>query len=96
MEPRETKESISSRLDDWIVDPHQETVEQAWSLKTQMRWVRDDRNPVNAFRWFVWDCLGAGDPPSRVEQKSQSRGEPWGKAPGQPVESEVPSVESAR
>jgi hypothetical protein len=71
MELRQTKESILSRNDDSIVDPHQETVEQVWTLKAQMCWVRDDRNPLNALRWFVWDRLRAGDPPSRVEKKSQ-------------------------
>lgn len=51
------------------VDPlHQQIVEHAWLLKATMRWVRDDRSPLNAFRWFVWDGLGIGDPPSRVER----------------------------
>jgi len=51
-----------------MVDLHDEIVEHAWLLKTEMRWVRDDRNPLNAFRWFVWERLGTGDPPSRVER----------------------------
>jgi hypothetical protein len=46
---------------------YEKIIEHAWLLKTAMRWVRNDRNPLNAFRWFVWDRLGIGDPPSRVE-----------------------------
>ena len=55
----------SDRIDDSMVDP---IVEHAWMLKTTMRWVRNHRSPINAFRWFVWDRLGIGDPPSRVER----------------------------
>ncbi len=58
----------SNRMDDSMVDLHDEIIEHAWLLKTRMRWVRNDRNPLNAFRWFVWDRLGIGDPPSRVER----------------------------
>lgn len=43
-------------------------VERAWLLKAEMRWVREDRNPLNAFRWFVWDRVGVGHPPSRAER----------------------------
>ena len=58
----------SNRMDDSIIDLHDEIIERAWLLKTQMRWVRNDRNPLNAFRWFAWDRWGIGDPPSRVER----------------------------
>jgi hypothetical protein len=64
------------------VDRHDAIVEHAWLVKSQMRWVRDDRNPVNAIRWRVWDRMGTGNPPSRVEMKSDSRREPWGRGPG--------------
>jgi len=47
---------------------YERVIEHAWLLKTTMRWVRSDRSPLNAFRWFVWDRLGIGDPPSRVER----------------------------
>jgi hypothetical protein len=60
----------ANRRDDSIVELHDEAVERAWLLKTEMRWVRDDRNPLNAFRWFVWDRLGIGDPPSRATKKN--------------------------
>ncbi len=33
-------------------------------------WVRDDRSRPNRFRWFVWDRLHIGDPPSRAEAAS--------------------------
>ena len=56
----------SNRMDDSMVELHDEIIERAWLIKTKMRWVRDDRNPLNAFRWFVWDRLGIGDPPSRA------------------------------
>jgi hypothetical protein len=42
---------------------YERIIEHAWLLKTAMRWVRDDRSPLNAFRWFVWDRLDLGDPP---------------------------------
>jgi len=57
-----------------MVDLHDEIVEHAWMLKTEMRWVRNDRNPLNAFRWFVWERLGSGDPPSRVERATADEG----------------------
>jgi len=63
----------SNRIDDSMVDLHDEIVEHAWLLKTEMRWVRDDRNPLNAFRWFVWERLGTGDPPSRVERATADK-----------------------
>ncbi len=50
---------ISSRTDDPVVEFHYEiTIE---------HWVRDDRNRRNRFRWFVWDWLHIGNPPSRAE-----------------------------
>ena|ERR1039458_1957563 len=55
----------SNCIDDSMLDP---IIEHAWLLKSAMRWVRDDRSSLNAFRWFVWDGLGIGDPPSRVER----------------------------
>jgi hypothetical protein len=62
--------SSSDRKDDQMVDLTNEVVERAWLWKANMRWVRNDRSPLNAFRWFVSDWLGIGDPPSRVEVKS--------------------------
>ncbi len=50
---------ISIRTDDPVLELHYEiTIE---------HWVRDDRRQLNRFRWFVWDRLGIGDPPSRAE-----------------------------
>jgi hypothetical protein len=63
------------------VDVHDAIVEHAWLLKSQMRWVRNDRNPVNAVRWRVWDRMGSGQPPSRVETKTHSRRQPRGRRP---------------
>ena len=60
----------SNRQDDPTVDLSYLAVERAWLSKAEMRWVRNDRSPLNAFRWFVSDWLGIGDPPSRVEVKS--------------------------
>jgi hypothetical protein len=57
------------RVTDLAVDLQDGDVESAWLLKTRLRWVRDDRNPLNAFRWFFWNRFGVGDPPSRVIQK---------------------------
>jgi hypothetical protein len=62
-----------NRIDDSKVELHDEIVEHAWLSKSEMRWVRDDHNPLGAFRWFVWDRFGAGDPPSRVQRKSDGR-----------------------
>lgn len=30
-------------------------------------WVPDDRSRLNRLRWFVWNVLGVGNPPSRAE-----------------------------
>jgi len=50
---------ISSQSEGTVVEFHYEiTIE---------HWVRDDRNRRNRFRWFVWDWLHIGDPPSRAE-----------------------------
>jgi hypothetical protein len=49
----------SSRTGDPVVEFHYEiTIE---------HWVRDDRSRRKRFRWFVWDWLHIGDPPSRAE-----------------------------
>jgi hypothetical protein len=77
----------SNRIEDSTVEVHDAIVEHAWLLKSQMRWVRDDRNPLNSVRWLVWDRWGTGNPPSRVEKKSHSRREPWGSGPAQPADS---------
>ena len=61
------------RTDDSMAELHDESIEHAWLLKSEMRWVRDDRYPIGAFRWFVWDRFGVGDPPSRVQRKSHYR-----------------------
>jgi hypothetical protein len=57
-------EPSSNEITNSMLDP---IIVQAWSLKSAMRWVRDDRSPLNSFRWFVWDWFGIGDPPSTVE-----------------------------
>ncbi len=59
----------SPRIEDSMVGPHDESVEHAWLLKSEMQWVREDRNPVNALRWLVWDRLSVGHPPSRVTKR---------------------------
>ena len=61
------------RIDDSKVELHDEAIEHAWLSKSEMHWVRDDRNPLGAFRWFVWDGFGIGDPPSRVQRKNHGR-----------------------
>ena len=45
-------------------------VEDAWLLKSTMEWARDDRGPIKAFRWRIWDLRSLGHPPSRVVHKS--------------------------
>ena len=55
----------SNEMTNSMLDP---IIVQAWSLKSAMRWVRDDRSPLNSFRWFVWDWFRIGDPPSTVER----------------------------
>jgi hypothetical protein len=55
----------SNEIANSMLDP---IIVHAWSLKSAMRWVRDDRSPLNSFRWFVWDWFGIGDPPSTVER----------------------------
>lgn len=30
-------------------------------------WVPDDQSRLNRLRWFVWNLLGVGNPPSRAE-----------------------------
>ena len=55
----------SNEIANSVLDP---IIVQAWLLKSTMRWVRDDRGPLNSFRWFVWDWFGIGDPPSTVER----------------------------
>jgi len=50
---------ISNRADDPVVEFHYEV--------TVEHWVRDDRSRGNRLRWFVWDRLHIGDPPSRAE-----------------------------
>ena len=65
--------SSCNRIDDSKVERHDEIIEHAWLLKTEMQWVRNDRNPLSAFRWFAWDRLGIGDPPSKVQMKSRCR-----------------------
>lgn len=66
----------SNRIVDSVVDLRSEQIiEHAWMLKTGMRWIRNDRNALNAFRWFVWDRLGIGDPPSRVERTTSAEGD---------------------
>ncbi len=57
-------------MDAPAVDLSTQVVEDAWLLKSKMRWVRNDRGPLNALRWFVKDSLDIGDPPSKVEFKS--------------------------
>jgi hypothetical protein len=70
MEFAKSKETTERPSDDSssLGPDYERIIEHAWLLKTAMRWVRDDRNPLNAFRWFVWDRLGIGDPPSRVQR----------------------------
>ncbi len=70
MEFAKSKETTERPSDDGssLGPDYERIIEHAGLLKTAMRWVRDDRNPLNAFRWFVWDRLGIGDPPSRVQR----------------------------
>jgi hypothetical protein len=70
MEFAKSKETTERPSDDSssLGPDYERIIEHAWLLKSAMRWVRNDRNPLNAFRWFVWDRSGIGDPPSRVER----------------------------
>jgi hypothetical protein len=61
------------RIDDSKAELHDEAIEHAWLSKSEMRWVRADHNPLGAFRWFVFDRFGMGDPPSRVQKKNHGR-----------------------
>ncbi len=45
--------------DDAVLEFHYEV--------TIEHWVRDDASRRSRFRWFVWDCLGIGEPPLRLE-----------------------------
>ncbi len=70
MEFAKSKETTERPSDDGssLGPEYERVIEHAWLLKSAMRWVRNDGSPLNAFRWFVWDRLGIGDPPSRVER----------------------------
>jgi len=70
MEFAKSKEITERPSDDGssLGPDYERIIEHAWLSKTAMRWVRDDRNPLNAFRWFAWDRWGIGDPPSRVKR----------------------------
>jgi hypothetical protein len=71
MEIAKSKETTTERPSDdgsSLGAEYERVIEHAWLSKSAMRWVRNDRNPLNALRWFVWDRLGIGDPPSRVER----------------------------
>lgn len=54
---------------DAIPDEARRIVEHAWSVKTMIRWTRDDRGPFSALRWCIWDRFNTGHPPSRTEGK---------------------------
>ncbi len=41
----------------------------AWEVKAALRWVKNDRGPVNGLRWLLWDKHGLGRPPSAVEPR---------------------------
>lgn len=38
-----------------------------WEISIE-HWVADDESRLNRLRWFVWNLLGVGNPPSRVER----------------------------
>jgi hypothetical protein len=59
----------SSYIRDAIPEEARRIVEHAWSAKTLIRWTRDDRGPLNALRWRIWDHFNTGHPPSRPEGK---------------------------
>ena len=59
LEPRSDAPS-PNRTDDSMVELH-------WEISIEY-WVRDDRNRLNRVRWFVWDLVGIGNPPSRAER----------------------------
>ena len=50
---------ITSGDEDAVLEFHYEV--------TIEHWVRDDRSRQSRFRWFVWDWLGVGEPPLRLE-----------------------------
>jgi len=82
----QAREAVGARLDDSTrtgssrsgsnastVDLQYQIIEAAWSLKSTMCWVRNDRNRLNAFRWSLSDRFGIGHPPSKVEGVAHTR-----------------------
>jgi hypothetical protein len=71
------------RRDDSTVDSStiNDDVARAWELKAGLQWARNDRGPVNGFRWLLWDRFGMGRPPSGVEQRPTPR-QPESLSPG--------------
>ena len=63
MERVQTKPTFAGQSDggddDAVLEFHYEV--------TIERWVRDDRSRRSRFRWFIWDRLGVGAPPLRLE-----------------------------
>jgi hypothetical protein len=52
----------SNRIDDAMVELH-------WEISIE-HWVPYDRSRLNRVRWFIWDLVGIGNPPSRAERAS--------------------------
>jgi hypothetical protein len=57
----------SAASDASIVD---QDLEQSWERKAQLQWVRNDAGVLNGCRWFLWDKLGLGRPPSTLAKRS--------------------------
>jgi hypothetical protein len=58
LDPR--SDAPSSNCVDSMVELH-------WGLSIE-HWVPDHGSRFNRFRWFVFDLLGIGNPPSRLER----------------------------
>ena len=50
---------------------HGVMVDMHWEITIE-HWVRDDESRLNRLRWFVWNLVGIGDPPSRAQIASAS------------------------
>jgi len=47
-------------------------LDDAWELKSKLRWVRDERGPLKSLRWLLWERYRIGNPPSRFEKRPNS------------------------
>jgi hypothetical protein len=65
----QTTESVEHPSSAAVSSTVDQDVARAWELKAQLQWGRNDRGPLNGFRWFIRDRYGLGRPPAGVEKK---------------------------